>query len=33
MFVTAREMKCEMSSEMKSATAQTYRSGKRIKEL
>jgi hypothetical protein len=33
MFATAREMKFEMPSEMKTGTAQSCRSGKRIKKM
>jgi hypothetical protein len=33
MFAIAREMKIEMSSEMKPGTAQSCRSGKRCKEM
>jgi hypothetical protein len=32
-FATAREIKFEMPSEMKTGTAQSWRSGKRIKEM
>jgi hypothetical protein len=33
MLATTREMKIEMSSEMRTGTAQSYRSGKIIKEI
>jgi hypothetical protein len=33
MFATAREMKFEMASEIKTGTAQNYRCEKRIKEM
>jgi hypothetical protein len=33
MFATAREIKFEMSSEMKTGTSQSYRTGKGIKKM